>query len=463
MTSVGWKTLKYIYQFFCIAATLALAVYGISVFLQDKDVSVLEYKIYNSKPQYLYPSFSLYFRKPFIESKLQKYGKDINSTTYSAFLRGEHMDERMLNISYDEVTIDINEFVVGYGILYANASYEYLNGTHEIERKGWKKPHVGYRSYDSKSFTVDIPFQNGTNIVEFSFGIRKEAFPGVNRPQTFVYDKDGKMVDGFEVMFHYPGQSIYSYAKATGKWTWPKLDENKINGTKDIIMDFTIRNIDVMKLRNKGSRKCYENLNAHDSIILNQTISHIGCVPPYLAIKSSWPVCKTKIKLAEFRNPTAEDTINLYDPPCRSISKIQFDFEDIEYPLESTGLYMIRLNMVDRTFKQIEQIAAFNFESLVGNVGGYLGLFLGYAVAEIPASLVVAYISLKKWAVAHLKWRKNDVNQDMLVDNFQLQQLDKQTKLDPIMKYILDSNAKIFAEIKDLKDQIQLLKQRKRT
>ena len=51
----------------------------------------------------------------------------------------------------------------------------------------------------------------------------------------------------------------------------------------------------------------------------------------------------------------------------------------------------------------------------------------------------------------------------MLVDNFQLQQLDKQAKLDPIMKYILDSNAKIFAEIKDLKDQIQLLKQRKRT
>ena len=83
--------------------------------------------------------------------------------------------------------------------------------------------------------------------------------------------------------------------------------------------------------------------------------------------------------------------MNLYAPPCRSISKIQFDFEDIEYPLESTGCYMVRLNMVDSTFKQIEQIAAFNFESLVGNVGGYLGLFLGYALLNVPKLIQEAY------------------------------------------------------------------------
>ena len=35
-------------------------------------------------------------------------------------------------------------------------------------------------------------------------------------------------------------------------------------------------------------------------------------------------------------------------------------------------------------FREVEQIRAYDFESLVGNVGGYIGMFLGYAISNLP-------------------------------------------------------------------------------
>ena len=43
------------------------------------------------------------------------------------------------------------------------------------------------------------------------------------------------------------------------------------------------------------------------------------------------------------------------------------------------------------TFKEIKQIRAYNVQSLIGNAGGYVGLFVGYTVAELPALLAIAY------------------------------------------------------------------------
>ena len=36
------------------------------------------------------------------------------------------------------------------------------------------------------------------------------------------------------------------------------------------------------------------------------------------------------------------------------------------------------------TYKEIKKDRAFNIESFIGNVGGYIGLFLGFAIWSIP-------------------------------------------------------------------------------
>ena len=46
-------------------------------------------------------------------------------------------------------------------------------------------------------------------------------------------------------------------------------------------------------------------------------------------------------------------------------------------------------------YLKIKQIRAYTFDSLVGNIGGYMGLFLGYAILNFPQLLMNMFASIK--------------------------------------------------------------------
>ena len=48
-------------------------------------------------------------------------------------------------------------------------------------------------------------------------------------------------------------------------------------------------------------------------------------------------------------------------------------------------------------YLEIVQERAYTFTTLVGNVGGYMGLFLGYAILHFPKLLSNIAESIKKW------------------------------------------------------------------
>ena len=47
-------------------------------------------------------------------------------------------------------------------------------------------------------------------------------------------------------------------------------------------------------------------------------------------------------------------------------------------------MWLISVNYNDGEFKEIKQTRAYNAQSLIGNAGGYVGLFVGYTLKEIP-------------------------------------------------------------------------------
>merc|ERR1712223_1751829 len=114
------KSIEYFFHIACIVAAISTTSWCVYIFSQDHDVCLVDFKQYNEEKEYIYPSFSLIFVNPFIEEKLKLYGKGINATTYSQFLEGLYWDERTLNISYDEVTIDIADYFFGYDIMHAD-------------------------------------------------------------------------------------------------------------------------------------------------------------------------------------------------------------------------------------------------------------------------------------------------------------------------------------------------------
>ena len=57
----------------------------------------------------------------------------------------------------------------------------------------------------------------------------------------------------------------------------------------------------------------------------------------------------------------------------------------------SDDFFVLNINFQARTFKEIKQVRAYNAQALVGNAGGYIGLFLGYTIRQMPEFLRFSY------------------------------------------------------------------------
>ena len=61
-----------------------------------------------------------------------------------------------------------------------------------------------------------------------------------------------------------------------------------------------------------------------------------------------------------------------------------------------SDFFVVDVNFQSPSYKEIKQIRAYNLQSLVGNSGGYVGLFLGYTIKEIPAYIQMFYEKIKR-------------------------------------------------------------------
>ena len=376
MSHSNWEKFENFYHLLCVIATCGLIAYSVNYYAKDKDVSFIAYKIFNEGPEYLYPSISLYFHNPFYDEELRRYGDDINSTTYSAFLSGDISDSRMAQIDYDNVTINSEDNLFGVKITYNNYTTKFFSAGKLNLDNIWKLPYVSYRSVRGKAITLDIPQKRDLHIIFLELIFKKGIFPNKTRPSKMRHDpKTLGLIDGFEVLFHLPGQFMLGNAKGLGKWNWPKLDNHH---DENIKMKFTIRNVDMLKLRNKRNGFCHENFLKHDQIIFNNAMDEGKCRPFYYPTKRRLPICNsTELKKYFIKSPN--NVITKFKPPCQSISKVQFDFEDVySSDYEENGnnkkdLVIVGIDIMDQLFNQVEQTQAYNIDNLIGEIGGYLG------------------------------------------------------------------------------------------
>ena len=66
--------------------------------------------------------------------------------------------------------------------------------------------------------------------------------------------------------------------------------------------------------------------------------------------------------------------------PCQSADKIVFEYMDkyvLASDLEPADSFKVSVEMRMSGIKVIEQKQAYDFQSLIGNCGGYIGLLLG--------------------------------------------------------------------------------------
>ena len=404
---------NYAYRAFhaiCILGTISLISWCIYIYALDDDMTVIHIEEFHSKPDYIYPSISLCASDIFYEKKLKKFG--VNQTSYESYLRGEYFEKGIADIPYEDVAYNPADKLLGISF-----SQEYAtNGLQNFDQYYWYNhvqrnetsppqwtpsfhvdPFNRWYGHIYKCLTVDVPFVSNQHLSWMQIIMQKSFFPKSLRPLSI---SSGGM---FMISVGFPNQRKQF---STSSVTWNAEVTNK-----SYVMRFQVTGIDVIQARNKKSRPCDDEWREYDKKARNHSVVSVGCIPPYWKSQYSeekFQICSDPKDMNTFYQ---DAEMNRHTFPCRRMTRLTTNFmefptirHDKEFGPEYRDKYFAVYFYFPRaSFKNIVLVRAFDIQTLIGNAGGYIGLFLGHTLLQIPGFIYYLWKNLrflfksKKW------------------------------------------------------------------
>ena len=115
---------------------------------------------------------------------------------------------------------------------------------------------------------------------------------------------------------------------------------------------------------------------------------------------NSLETCRTSIQLERsnylIKNPMT--ILSTYDPPCIELmAPINVDEKKIK---DKIPILSISVSYATETFQKITNVRDFDVETLWSSAGGFVGIFLGYSLLQVPDLLNDKWIM--NWKELHL-------------------------------------------------------------
>ena len=383
MAYLGFKKIDLLFHIVCIVFVLVYAICSIYDYFKNEDICEVSFKTFHSKdwgPRY--PAFTMCLSSPFIEEKWSKLATTINTSQYNSYLLGGVQgDERLQNIAYENVSATENDFIIDAVLKYKDENRTFINVT-DIRTHSW-----GMKSHVTKCFTFGVPFLKNALADVLTININNSIFPNGKRPS------DGWKQGGMQIFDHYPGQFGRSYSSNRRFW-------NTRYSNKSYIMRFYFKGMEVLAKRHKRYEECEENnMKSYDDSVVEYILNTLQCRPPYMdGTEKNYPVCTDKEKLMKARTMFTKILLGISDllGPCTEVRKVDLNYEETDNEDIDPGQATIKLYFVSKGYKEIRQIRAYGIMALFGNVGGFVGLLLGYALVHFPGFMHSTFSYFKK-------------------------------------------------------------------
>ena len=370
MKILSWDSFDYGFKFLCIVITIAIFGTWLQRYVLDQDISIIETVSYFDSEDDVLPMMSVCFKQDFTKVGFGKMGFNFSGAEYGKYLlsnEDSYFDPAMAGVDYESVSTNISDFLISYMVWYYNGSFIWDT----IDTPSWKTPyHTGTihsGGYIVKCFGLELVDKN---VKTFVMLLKREIFP----------DKARRRHLGFAVLFHYPNQILQSFATLMNTWN------NEDNASKTYWMEFNVRRMEAFQHRYKPKKKnCIRDWKNYDNIMLEEHVRYVGCKTPYQPKYLEAPICKTKEDMLKANTSLVERL-----PPCREIASIDVEFFDsfVGEPMKMQGkkqhFFAIKFMRFSSRFKKISTKEEVDLQSLIGYVGGYVGLIMGFALAQIP-------------------------------------------------------------------------------
>ena len=351
--------LRLSFKLVCMIGVLSMVGYWVYKFLvEDRDIGVVDYEPLGTSEIDL-PVASICIVNPFLGRKISFVEPQHNETTYLAYIKGDIDAPEFQGTHYENLTLDLNDYLT-------TVAMEYRNGSRQLVSKPNKKHQVifngiYYRGKFVKCFAYQLDEHERQNISSVHYKYNKtRIFHDLGDPEQ----QDRAIV----LSIYYP----YQFLMQIGNYY-------AINTSKFTVV--TINDMEFLKARKKHTRDCMVDWMSYDEAVLRKHLDGKVCVAPYQDPYSSLPICrnKTEIKKSTYNYITARE---IYHPPaCHRISKISVLVQGRPYAEQILKAHRHAWNLLIRYpknwIKVIQQSKEVDAHSLIGNIGGYVGLFLG--------------------------------------------------------------------------------------
>ena len=335
MNNIFLARLGSIFHVICWAITIILVSYWVYVYNLNNDLCIVDYKKYYETESDEFPVLSICLKNHISEEKLRLQNPDIDIESYVKFLGGNEFKKELIDIDYENVTIDMSKYV-------RESRVYWRNGTREksTQRRVLRISHAFYQQRRGElyqCYELETPKMKEMKIMVFD--IHSAGLPPRNVSQN--YD--------MKAYLHYPNHLITSEQNV--KYTWPIRDSND-----GYISRFLIKSVEIVKRRNKGRRPCKEWDNYDDRIVENH-VRNVGCRAPYQKAVDGYKICSTNVSM-KAASKLKIATNHVLVPPCKYMGKILYELEEDD--MTATAIYKkgyltIGIYFRDGSFKEIAQ------------------------------------------------------------------------------------------------------------
>merc|ERR1712126_303722 len=138
----------------------------------------------------------------------------------------------------------------------------------------------------------------------------------------------------------------------------------------------------------KRRKGCNPDYQTYDEQVMEYVVKKVGCSPPYYSTTFNVPTCTSPKKLRAFATSIHLSKNHGLPPPCKSLEFMTFKYDEIDYKgtaYDSGGNFWVSLVVPNLIFKEFSQTKAIDWQALIGNVGGYVGLVFGTSfISPLP-------------------------------------------------------------------------------
>lgn len=353
-----------IFKCLCVLATSFMVGYWVFKYGKNHDVTIIEYKSLGDIPDFMYPELSICLLNPFFQNKSLNITAEYSfSVDYAIYLKGNSKFERYKDVKYEDVVIDLAKYferlTIGWILEKRPSNYTDCRNLNTCSYATLKNNYNGFSQtgHFFKCFGIQVNKNIAKDVLYY----------------RITFDKSLSMVlpqiRSTNIRFNYPNQIVRPSGGTKSIW-------HKTSGGKVDV--FEITSVDLLKRRNKQNAKCTDQWHIFDTLVLKRHIESSGCRPPYISEYAKFPICKTMkdIKHAYYDGWSLEK--KYVDDPCQEMPTI--DFKSYDRPIArfrdtpDEPKILVYFPFKGKIISQLQEV---DVHSLIGNIGGYIGLFLG--------------------------------------------------------------------------------------